>query len=410
MNRLTLLLTVLLLVGGCATKGTVGKKVKPLLAPQELASTELLDVAIRVFDSQQLTEEETGKLGLSEEIRQAEERFVPLHLKYTMQRSGYWGAVRVVPGENSAHVQVRGTIKRSDGEALIVSIQASDERGVPWFDKTYAEILKPSDYIGLIPEKADPFQNLYNTIANDLVRHRQQLAAADLQEIQQVTELRFAQEMAPDVFTDHLSRDNNGRYKLIRLPAGNDPMLERVRAVQVRDQMLVDTINGYYDSYYQDLWQSYGDWRKLYSEELTALKKLEKQSLTRQLLGAAAVVGGILISANDSNLRSSGLPSVMIAGGAAAIYSGFQKREETKIHKDVIEELSQSFSSEAAPLVLEVVGETVRLTGSAEEQYQQWRALLRDIYVTETGLPLMTDKSAEGATTDSTNNESKPVQ
>jgi hypothetical protein len=84
----------------------------------------------------------------------------------------------------------------------------------------------------------------------------------------------------------------------------------------------------------------------------------------------------------------------MVIGGAAAIYSGFQKRQETKIHKDVIEELSVSFSSEAEPLVVEVVGETVRLTGSAEEQYQKWREMLREIYASETGLPL--DSAGDG--------------
>ena len=78
----------------------------------------------------------------------------------------------------------------------------------------------------------------------------------------------------------------------------------------------------------------------------------------------------------------------MVFGGAAAIYSGFQKREETKIHKEVIEELNMSFTSEAEPLVVEVVGETVKLTGSAEEQYQKWREMLREIYASETGLPL----------------------
>ncbi len=95
-----------------------------------------------------------------------------------------------------------------------------------------------------------------------------------------------------------------------------------------------------------------------------------------------------MLSTSNNNVSNSGLPGVMVAGGAAAIYSGFQKQEETKIHKDVIEELSLSFTSEAEPLVVEVVGETVRLTGSAEEQYQKWRLMLRDIYASETGLPL----------------------
>jgi len=152
--------------------------------------------------------------------------------------------------------------------------------------------------------------------------------------------------------------------------------------------MLLDTINGYYEIYYNDLWQPYGDWRKLYNEELAALNEVKKQALTRQLFGLASIIGGVALSTGNSNLSNSNLPGVMVMGGAAAIYSGFQKQEETKIHRDVIEELSISFSSEADPLVVEVVGETVRLTGSAEEQYQKWRDMLQQIYASETGLPL----------------------
>ncbi|MCP4090054.1 MAG: hypothetical protein GY746_09705, partial [Gammaproteobacteria bacterium] len=37
------------------------------------------------------------------------------------------------------------------------------------------------------------------------------------------------------------------------------------------------------------------------------------------------------------------------------------------------------------PLVVEVEGQTHRLTGSAEEKYREWRRLLHDIYATETG-------------------------
>jgi hypothetical protein len=384
-----MLFAALLMLSGCATlKGEVSDGVKPLTATTELSSSELLDAAIVVFDSEELTEKEVRDLGLSEDIRRAEERFIPIHLKYTMQRTGYWGAVRVVPDENNTHVQVRGNIIHSDGERLSLNIEAFDSRGLQWFEKTYSEALEPTDYRNLSPGEKDPFQDLYNTIANDLVEHRSQLSAEDILKIQQISELRIAQDMAADAFAGHLSRNKDGQYSLVRLPVDDDPMLKRVRAVQVRDDMLLDTINSYYEVYYNDLWQPYEDWRRLYSEEITALNEVKKQALTRQLLGLAALAGGVLLSTSNNNVSTSGLPGVMIAGGAAAIYSGFQKQEETKIHKDVIEELSLSFTSEAEPLVVEVVGETVRLTGSAEEQYQKWRLMLRDIYASETGLPL----------------------
>lgn len=389
MNRLFVLFSSLLILSGCASfSNKVADGVKPIVATQELDSSELLDVAIVVFDSEELTDKEIRELGLSEEIRRAEERFIPIHLKYTMQRTGHWGAVRVVPAENAAHVQVRGTIIRSDGEQLSLDIEAYDSRGVSWFENSYSEELGLVDFHGTSPGEKDPFQDLYNTIANDLVEHRSQLTPDEIREIQQISELRTAQDMARDAFAGHLSRNEEGRYSLIRLPVESDPMLKRVRAVQVRDDMLLDTINGYYEIYYNDLWQPYGDWRKLYNEELAALYEVKKQALTRQLFGLASIIGGVALSTGNNNLSSSNLPGVMVMGGAAAIYSGFQKQEETKIHRDVIEELSISFSSEAEPLVVEVVGETVRLTGSAEEQYQKWRAMLQQIYASETGLPL----------------------
>ena len=389
MNRLFVLFASLLVLSGCASlSNKVADGVKPIIATQELDSSELLDVAIVVFDSEELTDKEIGELGLSEEIRRAEERYIPIHLKYTMQRTGHWGAVRVVPAENAAHVQVLGTIIRSDGEQLSLDIEAYDSRGVPWFEKSYTEELGLVDFHGTSPGEKDPFQDLYNTIANDLVEHRSQLPPDAIREIQQISELRTAQDMASEAFSGHLSRNEEGRYSLVRLPVESDPMLKRVQAVQVRDDMLLDTINGYYEIYYNDLWQPYGDWRKLYNEELAALNKVKKQALTRQLLGLVSVIGGVALSTGNSNLSSSNLPGVMVMGGAAAIYSGFQKQEETKIHRDVIEELSISFSSEADPLVVEVVGETVRLTGSAEEQYQKWRDMLQQIYAAETGLPL----------------------
>ena len=391
-HRLFVLVAALLMLSGCASfRNGVADGVQPVIATQELDSSELLDVAIVVFDSKELTEKEVRKLGLSEEIRQAEERYIPIHLKYTMQRTGQWGAVRVVPAESDGQVQVKGKIIHSDGERLTLDIEAFDARGIKWFKKTYSETPRLQEYHGLATGEKDPFQDLYNTIANDLLEHRSKLSVDDVLKIQQVSELRAAQDMAPDAFAGHLARDEDGVYSLIRLPVEDDPMLKRVRAVQVRDDMLIDTINGYYENYYNDLWQPYADWRKLYNEERAALKEVQKQALTRQLFGVVAVVGGVLLSTQNSNLSSSNLPEVMVLGGAAAIHSGFQKWEETKIHKDVIEELNISFSSEAEPLVVEVVGETVRLTGSAEEQYQKWREMLRDIYAAETGLPLDSD-------------------
>ena len=107
------------------------------------------------------------------------------------------------------------------------------------------------------------------------------------------------------------------------------------------------------------------------------------------MLGIASIVGAIALGAvadYDTRARTSTLRDVMVIGGAAAVYSGVQKKQEATINKEVIEELGISFSSEAEPLVIEVDGETLRLAGSAEQQYTRWRKILRKIYARETGL------------------------
>jgi len=387
-----LTMVLLLVIGGCARVpgNQVPDGVAPLVMDRELNSSELLDVSIKVFNPGSLPEDADERQGLSPEIREAEARFFPIHLKYTMQATGYWGAVRVVPDDdNGTDLLIRGYLEYSDGESCAVTIEALDARNLLWFRKTYAETARPSERERTEPEQKDIFQDLFNTIANDLARFRSGLSPAEVAEIRQVAELRYAAAMAPDAFSGYLGQEPSGRVFVLRLPAHDDPMLERVRKLRVRDYMLVDAINGYYDGYYMDLWEPYNDWRKFRGEEVSAMRELEQQALTRQILGVAAIVGAIAIGAASdykTARQTSTLRDVMVMGGAAAVYSGHQKRKESEINRDAIEELGISFQAEAEPLVIEVEGETVRLTGSAEQQYARWRQLLRTMYARETGL------------------------
>ena len=77
-----------------------------------------------------------------------------------------------------------------------------------------------------------------------------------------------------------------------------------------------------------------------------------------------------------------------IIGGAAVIQSGVQKGKEAKIHMEALRELGASFDAEVATLLVEVEGQTLRLEGSAEAQFSEWRRLLREIFSAETGFPL----------------------
>ncbi len=235
----------------------------------------------------------------------------------------------------------------------------------------------------------EAFQPLYNTIANHLASYLRELTADEISRIRRVAEMRFATDIAPETFSGYLDIDEAGQYKVVHLPSYDDPMYARVKAIHERDLMMIDTLNGHFDNFYREMQVPYTEWRKARSDEAEKQKELEKAALNRTLLGVASIVGAIFIgvAAPEYNAGLDTLTDVMVVGGAAAIQSGMDKRSEAAIHRESIEELGVSFSSEAQPLVVDIEGKTVELTGSAEAQYGQWRKLLGQIYANETGLP-----------------------
>ena len=50
-----------------------------------------------------------------------------------------------------------------------------------------------------------------------------------------------------------------------------------------------------------------------------------------------------------------------------------------------LEELGSSLEAEIAPQVIELEDQTITLTGTVQDQYNQWRELLRQIYEAEVG-------------------------
>jgi hypothetical protein len=87
----------------------------------------------------------------------------------------------------------------------------------------------------------------------------------------------------------------------------------------------------------------------------------------------------------------------MIVVGGQVIIDGFNVSKEAEIHSAAIQELSESFGNEMKPVVMDFQGKQYELTGSAEEQFKNWRELLRKIYRAETGFDLNPDPDEEAA-------------
>ena len=375
-------LTVLTVLTGCVSETVKSTSVPVLDAPTTLApEAELLDVGVVILDPGISAIEDEEQVY--PEVRRAEATFMATELAEVLTEQGGWGAVRVVPDDRQfSDLLVRGTILRSDGEALELKILVSDARGTQWLDKRYQGITSRYAYEQGTRVKQDPFLAVYRLIANDMLAIFNQIPSEERITIRQVAEMRFARDFANGAFGDYLEEDESGHISLRRLPAEDDPMLNRIRGLRQRHYVFVDTLQGHYTGFAEDMYTPYQEWRKASYEETVALRELQAESQREMIAGGAAIIAGVLAQTSGSRAtRSAG--AVGVIGGGALLKSGLEKRAESNIHSLALEELGQSLDAEITPRVIELEDRTVRLTGSVEDQYDQWRELLADIYAAE---------------------------
>ncbi len=370
---------------GCnSTTARTTDREKVATLPVQIPEDLLLDVGIGIFNPG-VDAISADEPGVYPKIRQAEARYMPYMLMETMQNSGSWGIVRVIPQRQSEmDLWVDAEILRSDGEHLELMVKVQDSSGKTWYTKKYTDVASKYSYDTSLPNRAEPFQALYNQISNDMLLYYRQLGPDQVKAIRVITELKFAKAFSADAFNNHLQIDRNGRYHIVRLPADDDPILLRVKQIRERDYMFVDTLQEYYASFVRQMEQPYLEWRRAFYEENKALQEVKSQSRNRMIGGALAVLAGILAQGVDSRTaRTAG--AVGIGAGAGVFMSGLHKGEEAKVHAEALEEISASLDAEIQPHTMKLEDRTVTLSGSVNEQYGQWRALLKDMYDAETG-------------------------
>jgi hypothetical protein len=390
----------LLTLSGCMVNETKPlPKVNAIQATTQIPEDELLDVGVHEFDVNITAEQlkDTDKLAKQRvypDIRKAESRFIPTMLRSTLESSGQWGAVRVVPTNvEFVDVNVSGKILESTGAKLVLEVTVTDSTGRVWINKKKYE--SPADTGSYKTEASlrarDPFQNVYSQIANDMVAARNALLVDTRRDIRRVTELRFAQDLAPKAMDGYVVKDPKGMMTIARLPAQDDPYTTRIERIRERDVAVVDTVNGYYANFSDSMKDSYGSWRRSSFDEIEKESRDRNKARTRTILGAAAVLASVFVpgqcAAGDYNCRriENAARTAGAIGGTAAVLSGLKKYSDAKVHAQALKELSETFQSEVQPQVIDVEGRTLKLSGTADEQYKEWRELLHQLYIEETG-------------------------
>ncbi len=375
---LALLALLLSHCGGSPAPEFQPRQLEPGLGTVELqqgsgpaSDSPLLDIGVIVFASASRTNE-TENFGESvfSEVRDNERHLLPYKLRQALVDSNHWGAVRVLPAADpSVDLLVHGTVLVSDGNELELAIRASDSSGRLWLDKTYRDVAEEADY----PESrdlrrytpaemaasTDPFADLYRQIANELLQQASLLSARQLREIREVSLLSYANDLSPQSFGHMLATDSDGRVTVASLPADNDPMLGRVMDMRQRHHLFIDTVDEYYEALHEEMRSPYLIWRRYsFDQDLAEQRALER-------------------GADQSKYSSS--------NGYLTLTQRYDRYRWAKIYEQEYQELAAGFNREAAPAILELNRQVHGLNGTMEEQYGQWRRILRELFLLETG-------------------------
>jgi hypothetical protein len=383
-------------LAGCSSSEVlVAHSVGLVPAAETIPEAQLLDVGVSVLNSG-VPEGEIDKDLLEEliregtfvQIRRTEALYMAVLLRDTLQKSGHWGAVWVTPKDSTAaDLSVNAEILHSDGDIFRLQVKAVDATGRVWLDDEYEMSTAAGAFNRQRFPDLDPYQDVFNSIANDLAAVRAQLSAQDSQNVRTVAGLRYAADLSPAAFDGYVVENGSGEYKLNRLPASGDPMFDRTQRVRQRERLFIETLDQHYAKFYDEATPSYNSWREYAREEAISIRELTRSTRWRTGMGVATILASIVYGNNSNNDSFSDrvIRDAMMYVGMDMLRTSSVRRQEKRLHTETLEELSVSFDDEVEPMVVEIQGTQHRLTGTAEVQYQEWRELLQQMFTTETG-------------------------
>jgi hypothetical protein len=358
-------------------------------------SNTYLDVVIPVFDAGLPTDDRgeidhkaVGDEGLWPQLRRAEAHRFAVETKRAVENLGTFGSVSVVPTATaSGDVYVLGTIKQSDSEVIKLSVSVVDSQGRSWGKRQFTRTVAPGFFRDKSNNKTDPYAPIFTEVADYVYELLRTKSEKQKETIKAVTDIRYAQLYAPEVFNQHLKLtktwNGNYEYRLVSLPSNNDKMVNRIKPLRVQDQLFIDRLQTQYEGFHAKSNDSYRAWQKETLPELIAVNKSRTDRNVRVGAGIALATLAILLNRNSNSAAGE---VGKVAGAVAStvlISSAMDKNAELKVHKQSLDELGESLDLELSPQLMTHNGQTVELTGTANEQYQQWKSHLQKIYALE---------------------------
>ena len=404
-----LILTHILTTGCVTTGGKFGgfSKAGPKLSSEyeqdenstEFLSRPKLEVVIPIFDpglsdKAKNYEEE----GIWPELRRAESNRFAYKLKLALEKTRVFGAVRVTPNKTaSGDLYILGEIKKSDGAEVAFNLEVIDISGREWMDKSFDHEVTEAFYKdprNLSTQwgvsNKDPYDPVFDKAAEKIVSLLKKRSTSELSDLQYISNLRFGANFTQDAFMQHLKIDDE-EITLVSKPSDDDPMLQRVSSIRIREQMFVDSLQQNYANFSKKMDDSYWRWQEASLTEMKLKNDAERKAMWKALAGVLLI--GLSIAAASSGNSNDNYygpdPAATTAavtgavGGAWMLSESFKNVEEAKLHRNALNEMGGSINLEFSPQVVEFENETVELTGNAEQQFSQWRLFLQSIFEQE---------------------------
>lgn len=389
------LLAALLTLAGCQTSDHRRVAVGPVVGPgsgkalgnktrQYVYNSNIyLDVAIPVFDPG-IPEDynELNDKNIWPQLRRAEANRFAVMTKKALEKIAAFGNVSVVPTpQATADLYILGRIDHSNAEDIKLTIDVVDISGRRWDSETFEHRVSLGFFRDKQNKSNDPYEPVFDEIAEHVFNLLNKKSEADKGKIKQITDIRFAQSFSPETFSRHLSTDRKGITTLTGLPGKDDPMMARVQPLRVQDQMFIDRMQTQYEGFGAKTDDSYRLWQEKTLPATVAAREAETQTLLKGLLGGAAVILAGVNAKHDLSTTSKVATAAAALAGAYLIKESFGQNKEAKVHRATIDELGESLDIEMDPQVMELEDKTIELSGTAEEQYIQWQAHLKRIYL-----------------------------
>jgi hypothetical protein len=293
-------------------------------------------------------------------IRVVEAKFLPFVLRDMLVDTGEWGAVRVVTEPDpAAEVQINGSIIRSDGERLEIRVRATDATGREWFDQVFASSLVQVEQAGdTDAESGRP--EVYEEIAESLRAARDGLDDRLLLRIIETSLLRYAVELAPSAFGEYLGENEDGTFSIRRLPARDDPMLDRIERIRLTEYVITDSVDAKFRELYEEIVSTYALWREYRRKSL----EYDRQNARR------------------ADETRSDAPR----GSYEAIKNLYDNYKWDRVTSQEQDRLAIAFNNEVGPVVEAMEVRIAELEGWVDAKYAEWHRLLEELFEVESEL------------------------